>query len=78
MSNLFKLDSKDLLRGLILASLTAVLGLVYQLLQNQGFSLSLEDLSNVLKIAITSGLGYLLKNLATDDGGKLMGIAQIK
>ena len=69
MSNLFKLDFKDLGKGLITAVLASVLLFVY----NGITSGAPIDWNQVLQLAVSSGLGYLMKNLLTDNEGKLLG-----
>lgn len=74
MTGIFKLNWKDLLRGLIVM-LLAVL-----------FSIPVEQIVDwipfldhpVIIMAISTIFGYLAKNLATDEQGKLGGRLQIK
>ena len=73
MSKLFSLNQGDLLRGIVVAVLSGVLTLLLELLKNKGLVLNLEDLSTIINVAISSGLGYILKNLLTDEEGKLGG-----
>jgi hypothetical protein len=77
MSDLFKLNDKDFIRGLIVTVFSSVLALVVKLLENNGFSLTLEDLKAVLLVGIISGLSYLLKNFTTDKDSKLGGKLKI-
>jgi len=69
MSNLFKLDIKDAVKGLVVAVLASVLIAIYGAVTNN-MAINWND---VLKIAISSGLGYVVKNYFTDESGKLLG-----
>ena len=69
MSRLFNISLQDLFRGLILAVVNSVLTTLYTALQNGGSI----DWKSVALVAITSVIGYLLKALATDEEGKIMG-----
>lgn len=69
MSTLFKLDLKDLAKGVVTAVIASVLLFVYNALTNN----APIDWNQVLQLAMSSGLGYLVKNLLTDQEGKLLG-----
>jgi len=73
MSQLWKLKSGDFLRGALLAVITAVLTAIIEMLKNKGLILSLEDGQQVLQIAVVAFVGYLLKNLGTDENNKILG-----
>ena len=74
MSGLFKLDGKDLLRGLIVTLLAVVFSLPLDLLTDY-----IPFLNNQIVLVMISALfAYLAKNLATDETGKLGGRVQIK
>lgn len=77
MSALFKLNEKDLIRGLIMAVMTAIFGSLIQLIQN-GSNISVTDMQEVARAVIIVVLAYLSKNLATSEDGKLGGRWQIK
>ena len=70
MSNFLKLNWADLGKGLVMVVLGAVLALIYSWLQ-AGTEI---DWNEVLKVALTSGLGYLLKNLFSDSEGNVLGV----
>ena len=72
MSSIFKLDWRDLLKGLVVAVLSAVMSAVLSIIQNGG-SFTGDSLPMIATVALSSGLGYILKNLATDEDGKLVG-----
>jgi len=72
-SGIFKLNWVDLLKGFVTATLT---GLFYALIQNMDY---LQTLFPILKdplisATISAALGYLVKNLATDENNKLGGV----
>jgi hypothetical protein len=67
MSQLFKLNIEDLLKGLILTVLTSVVTVIYNTV-NAG-SLTF-DWHSIGITAITSGLAYLLKNYLTNSKGE--------
>lgn len=69
MSGLFRLDWKDLIKGAVVSILSAVLTLVLDLLKAGGEL----DWRTIGTVAITAFISYLLKNLVTDDRGKLGG-----
>ena len=70
MSGIFELNWRDLIKGLILSVLTAVLTYIYQILQSGNLTIGWNQ---VALVSITALLGYLIKNLATDTNGKLLG-----
>ena len=68
MSSLLKLDWYDLVKGAIVASLTAVLGSIYAILQT-GLVPTLAELKTICIAWIGAGLAYLIKNLLTNSNG---------
>lgn len=73
MSPIFKLNWKDLLRGLIVATLAGIF-----LLPVSELAKYIPILQNpMLQLIVSTVFGYLSKNLATDDKGKLMGAIKI-
>jgi len=73
MSQLWKLTKNDYLKGLVVAIIAAVLTVILQTLQNS----QQIDWNQVLTTGLIAGLGYILKNLATDESGKLGGKYQL-
>ena len=83
---MFKLSVGDLLRGLVMAVLGAVMVAVFAVLgaviNTPGFDVFtvdfiqlFKDLTNALIVAAySSGSAYLLKNLLTDDEQRFLGI----
>lgn len=59
----YSLNYRDLLRGLLIAVLTAVITFVYEIISQKGF----ENIEwkEVLSIALAAGLSYLIKNWFT-------------
>ena len=73
MSQLWKLTKSDYLKGLVVVIIAAVLTVILQTLQNS----QQIDWNQVLTTGLIAGLGYILKNLATDESGKLGGKYQL-
>lgn len=69
MSELWKLGKQDWIKSLVITVLTAVLTLVLQMLQN-GVNI---DWKTVGITALTAALAYILKQLGTDNEGKILG-----
>ncbi len=65
-SKKFKLNRNDLIKGLIMTVLAAVLATAYQLLMEVGLDWTSEQYKDVLVIALTTGIAYILKNFFTD------------
>lgn len=72
-SKLFRLNPKDLGKGLIVAVLAALFAYLASLMEVPGFSLDTLDWAVLLKVAITAALGYLGKNFVSDSEGKVLG-----
>lgn len=68
-SKLFRLNLNDLFKGLIVAVLTGVLTGILQMLTVVPPSI---DLKQIAIISITSAISYILKQLATDETGKIL------
>lgn len=66
-SPFLNIDLNDLGKGLILAVLTSVLTVVYTTVQAGSLSF---DWKLVATTALTSAIGYLLKNLFTNSTGE--------
>lgn len=66
-SNFLNLNTNDLIKGLIVAIITAVLTGVYNAL-NTGVAI---DIKLTLLSGLTAGIGYLLKNLFSNENGKI-------
>ena len=77
MSNLFKLDSTDALKGLLVAVLAAVFVWLAQVLNAPGFDFATFNWAELLKIVLAATSAYLAKNLLTDNDGKVLGVVKI-
>ena len=73
MSTLFRLDWRDLVKGLFVTIMSAFLTTLAALIQNQGFTLSHDNAAFIMASGVTAGISYLVKQLATDEQGKLGG-----
>ena len=73
-SNLFRLDWLDAGRGIAVAVLAAVLTYIVGALNTPGFEFSSIDWAYIVKIALTSGISYLVKNFLSDESGRLGGV----
>lgn len=68
-SELFRLGMSDVMRGLVMAVLSAALTVVYQAVQaNTGV-----NWMDVLHVAEAAGIGYMIKNFLSDGQGKVFG-----
>lgn len=61
-SDKFSVNWRDALKGLVVAVITAVLSTIYATIEQGGDLFDINYLS-ILKIALTAGIGYVLKNL---------------
>ncbi len=71
MSNLGAIHWKDLLKGLMMAVLTPVIGYLYQVVQSGDFNF---DGPTLTKLAVAGFIGYLAKQFMTDAQGNPLGI----
>lgn len=70
---LFKLGGRDLFKGLAVAVLTAVVAMLGNVVNLPNFDIFTYDWSTLITIAVTAGIGYLVKNLVTDEEGRVGG-----
>ncbi len=70
MSNLFTLNWKDFLKGLLMAVLAPVIAIIYQSVELGSLTF---DWSTILKASLLAGLAYIMKNFLTDSNGKFFG-----
>lgn len=69
MNSVFlKLNTQDFIKGLIVAVGSSVITILYSTLESGSLSF---DWKQVGIVALTSALGYLMKNLFTNQEGKL-------
>ena len=69
-STFLSLGSKDLVKGLIVSIITAVLVVLQQIVEAGGIIAIKENINFIMQIAITTGIGYLIKNLLTNSSDK--------
>jgi VIT1/CCC1 family predicted Fe2+/Mn2+ transporter len=60
-SKLLSLNAKDLIKGLIVAILTALITYLYEAVQTENF-FTIETLKKSGMVALAALLGYLIKN----------------
>ncbi len=75
-SEMYKLKLGDVGRGLITAVFAAIVAWLYGVVNAPDFQIDMllsVDWGEVLKIALTSGMAYLMKNFFTDSEGKVFG-----
>jgi hypothetical protein len=70
-SKIFRLDSRDLVKGLIVTVICSLITGIYQIIAS-GFAFNWETLKPVVIAAIGAGLSYLTKNLLTNSNGDFM------
>jgi membrane protein implicated in regulation of membrane protease activity len=71
MSGFLNLNTKDFIKGLIVAVLSALIAGVLQLLQAGPFTLDWATFQPIVLAAVSAGLAYLSKNLFTNSGGEI-------
>ena len=78
MSDIGRLDIKDVFKGALTAMLSASVLVLYTLTIQEGFSISTIDWASLadkeLSVAAAAFLGYLIKNFFTDADGKVLGM----
>lgn len=72
-SALWKLGKSDIVKGAALLALTTAIGMVHQALETHGLSLGAYDWAGIWHVTWVAGLGYILKQMATAENGKLLG-----
>lgn len=70
---MFKLGYKDAIKGVIVSVLSAVVTALLGIIQQNGLALTSTELKTVATVAVTTFLGYLLKNFFTDENDKFVG-----
>jgi len=68
MSKLFHLQLSDFWKGLFVAIIGSVLGLIYKTVDAGSLDF---DWKFIIKAGVLAGLSYLIKNLATNSKGEL-------
>lgn len=72
-SAFLRLNSNDWIKGLEMVVLVSILGAVQEAYTTYGLAVTQYDWGTIEKVAITAGLGYVIKNLMTAENGKLFG-----
>lgn len=70
MSDLFKLNMQDLLKGAVITFITSVLTAVLTILEAGGIP-DWAQIKVIVTTGLIAGVSYLLKNFLTDSQGKL-------
>lgn len=77
-SALYKICSNDVVKGLVTAILAAVIMTVWSVVSQNGFDAFATDWSEVAKsvinVSIVSFFAYIIKNLLTDENGRVLGV----
>ncbi len=72
-SSMFRLNTRDFIKGIVVVIMTAALTLFVQLLQTKGFDLTGADWQQIGTVAVTAAIGYLMKNLVSDENDQVLG-----
>jgi uncharacterized membrane protein YciS (DUF1049 family) len=72
-SALLKLNMNDFVKGLAIVVIVSILGALNDAIQTSGLAVAQYDWGSIEKVAITAGIGYLVKNLLTSENGKIFG-----
>lgn len=73
-NGIFKLSLGDVGRGVIVAIAASVAVYLLAVLNAPGFDFSTINFAEIARIALSSGIGYLVKNLLTDNQGNILSI----
>jgi hypothetical protein len=68
-SGFLSLDTKDFIKGLLLSVFTSVISIVYTSVQSGSL---VFDTKTIATTALTTALGYIMKNLLTNSEDKFM------
>ena len=69
---MFTINGADFAKGIVMAVITAVLTWLLQMLDVPGFSVSTIDWGMIGRIAMTAGLGYIVKNYLSNEKGQVV------
>lgn len=69
-STFLSLNTKDFIKGLLLAVLTTVITIVYNSLQSGNLTF---DWKSIGTTALTTALAYIMKNLLTNSNDQFLG-----
>lgn len=73
-SNMFTLNTRDYVNGLVVAVLTVVLTALQQSLSVCGLDIQCFDFMGIANMALSATLAYLVKNFVTNKDGKVGGV----
>lgn len=73
-SPLFKLDVRDIVKGLVVAVLTATVAALGNALNMPNFDLFSYDWTSLISVGVTAGIAYILKNVLSDEQGRVGGV----
>jgi hypothetical protein len=68
-STIFTLNTTDFIKGLIMAVFSSVITIVYQTVEVGSLTF---DWKSIGTIALTSAIGYIMKNLLTNSTGQFL------
>lgn len=66
------LSPKDIFKGFILATITAIITSLYAIINTGTFPTDWATWKTILLIALSAGISYLLKNFATNSKDKFL------
>jgi uncharacterized membrane protein YvlD (DUF360 family) len=72
-SNFLRLGLKDIGKGLVVSVLTAVVLYIQAQVADPNFSFATVNWAVFGQIALSAGVGYLVKNVFSDSEGRLLG-----
>jgi hypothetical protein len=73
MSELFKLNLNDFTKGLLIATITGALTVIYSAF-NSACGVGCIDWTAVVNAGVGAGIAYLIKNYLSDSEGKFAGV----
>ncbi len=73
-SALFRLNSSDWVKGLIVAVLTPIVLTLAEALPLPGFDFAALDWKGLAMLGVSAGLAYVLKNFLSDGKGNPLGM----
>ena len=73
-SALLKLNSNDFIKEAVLVVIVSVLDAIQQGLTAYGLNLAAYNWGSIGQVALTAGIGYLVKNLLTNSDGAVVGV----
>ena len=68
-----RLNLKDVAKGLSVAVIVVVLGMVQQSFKDHGLDVTAFDWAGIMDVAWKTGFAYLVKNYFSDEKGRLFG-----